>query len=79
MRRLAVRLGLVNNNTSYEKIQKALANFLGFYRIPKASQNRFARLLWLFAKYTCSAKKPQCQNCLLETFCKKILTEKLSF
>lgn len=64
MDRIAKRLGLVESNAKYERIQKALNDF-----IPWDKGERVGGLLWLLAKYTCRAPRPRCYECPLIELC----------
>ncbi|MDI6855574.1 MAG: hypothetical protein QMD21_02155 [Candidatus Thermoplasmatota archaeon] len=70
MRRLALRVGLVEKSASYEKIQKALTDSIPWNSIPKEKHERYVGLLWLLAKHTCGAIKPKCGDCSLRNMCK---------
>ena len=64
MDRIAKRIGLVKPDAKYEKIQKALQNF-----IPWDKGERVGGLFWLLAKYTCRAQNPKCKECLIIDVC----------
>ncbi len=66
MMRIAKRLGIVDEGASYEEVQRALKEFLPL----DVGGDRLAGLFWLLAKYTCDAKKPKCQECVLMDFCR---------
>ncbi|MCQ5374374.1 MAG: endonuclease III [Candidatus Methanomethylicia archaeon] len=66
MIRIAKRLGIVDEGASYEEVQSALKDFLPL----DVGGDRLAGLFWLLAKYTCDAKKPKCQECLLKGLCR---------
>jgi endonuclease-3 len=66
MMRIAKRLGIVDEGASYEEVQSALKDFLPL----DVGGDRLAGLFWLMAKYTCDAKKPKCQECLLKGLCR---------
>jgi endonuclease-3 len=68
MRRIAIRLGLVGEKAGYNKIQLALTDFLPWDEL---GEERLAGLFWLFAKYTCDARKPRCYECILNDICEK--------
>ncbi|MEW6070611.1 MAG: hypothetical protein AB1485_08340, partial [Candidatus Thermoplasmatota archaeon] len=70
MRRLALRLGLVEKNASYNKTQHALSDFIPWDKISKRKHELFVSLLWLLAKHTCRAIKPKCGECSLKNICK---------
>jgi endonuclease-3 len=71
MRRIAVRLGLVEKNAHYEEVQKALANFFPWNSIPKGKEERAVGLFWMLAKHTCAARAQRCDKCLLAGICEK--------
>ncbi len=64
MERIAKRLGLVEPDAKYEKIQEALKVF-----IPWEKGERTSGLLWLLAKYTCKAQNPKCPECPIIELC----------
>jgi endonuclease-3 len=66
MMRIAKRLGIEDEGASYEEVQSALKDFLPL----DVGGDRLAGLFWLLAKYTCDAKKPKCQECLLKGLCR---------
>ncbi|HEC76576.1 MAG TPA: endonuclease III [Thermoplasmatales archaeon] len=70
MKRVAIRIGIANEKSSYEEIQKALREIFPWERISEDKEERIAGLFWLMAKYTCDARKPKCEECLLKKFCK---------
>jgi len=70
MRRIAIRIGIANEKSSYEEIQKALREIFPWEIIPEQKEERVVGLFWLMAKYTCDARKPKCKECLLKKFCK---------
>ena len=71
MRRIAVRLGLVEENASYQETQKALTNFFPWKNIPKGKEERMVGLFWMLAKHTCAAREPRCESCMLAGICDK--------
>jgi endonuclease-3 len=75
MRRIAVRLGLVQKSASYQEVQKALINFFLWKSIPKEKEERIVGLFWMLAKYTCVAGRPKCEKCMLAGICDKKITE----
>ncbi len=72
MRRIAIRLGVVDEKSGYNEIQQALTDFLPW---GKLGEQRLSGLFWLFAKYTCDARKPKCQECILSEICEKNMGE----
>lgn len=70
MRRIAIRMGLVNEKASYEEIQEKLKNIFPWDKI-KDREEKIVGLFWLLAKHTCSAMKPKCHKCPLSSICKK--------
>jgi endonuclease-3 len=66
MRRIAKRLGLVDEKASYSEIQKALKEFLPL----EEDDERIWSLFWFLAKYTCNSRKPKCEECILNNICK---------
>lgn len=70
MRRIAIRLGIANEKSSYGEIQEALKKIFPWKKISKDKEDRITGLFWLMAKYTCDARKPKCYECLLKKFCK---------
>ncbi|HID25461.1 MAG TPA: hypothetical protein EYP23_03245 [Thermoplasmata archaeon] len=71
MGRIAVRLGLVEENASYHEVQEALTAFLPWDNLPRGKEERLVGLLWMLAKHTCSSRKPRCGECLLARICDK--------
>ncbi|MBC7080833.1 MAG: endonuclease III [Thermoplasmatales archaeon] len=69
MRRIAIRLGLADESSSYKEIQEKLKNIFPWEKIE--NKEEVAALFWLMAKYTCNAKKPKCNECPLAKFCKR--------
>jgi endonuclease-3 len=64
MNRIAKRLGIVSPSARYEEIEQALVAFL-----PPDKVQRGSGLLWLLAKHTCKARRPQCGECPLRGIC----------
>lgn len=62
--RTANRLGLVSKEADVYKAEKDLMQI-----IPKDKWSRLHHQLVLFGRYTCKAKNPLCQNCLLKEYC----------
>lgn len=62
--RTANRLGLVSKEADVYKAEKDLMRI-----IPKDKWSRLHHQLVLFGRYTCKAKNPLCQNCLLKEYC----------
>ncbi len=73
MARIAKRLVLVDEKADYEEIQQKLNGFFPWDRIPREMEERVVGLFWLLAKHTCSARKPCCDECILNEICKKII------
>jgi len=71
MRRIAVRLGLVEENASYQEVQEALTHFFPWESIPKRREERIVGLFWMLAKHTCTARRPKCEGCMLAGICDK--------
>ena len=63
--RVSKRLGLASNNDDVLSIEKKLMK-----KIPKERWTRTHHQLVLFGRYTCKAKKPLCDKCLLKDYCK---------
>lgn len=70
MRRIAIRMGLVDENAEYEEIQKKLSNIFPWKKI-KGREEEILGLFWLLAKYTCNAIKPRCKECVLASICNR--------
>ena len=66
VRRLSNRLGLTEEN-SPEKIEKDLEKL-----VPKKDWILFPHLLIWHGRAVCKARKPLCENCVLEDICPKI-------
>lgn len=71
MRRIAVRLGMVEKNTSYHEIQEVLTRFFPWDKMPKGKEERIVGLFWMLSKHTCTARKPKCDECMLARICDK--------
>jgi endonuclease-3 len=71
MRRIAVRLGLVEKNAHYQEVQKALTDFFPWNSIPRGKEERTVGLFWMLAKHTCAARASKCDKCLLAGICEK--------
>ena len=63
--RVSKRLGLAKENDNVENIEKKLNK-----KIPKDKWSRSHHQLVLFGRYTCKAKNPLCNECLLQNNCK---------
>ena len=63
VKRLSNRLGLTNNSNP-EKIEIDLMN-----NLKKENWDRFSILLILHGRKVCQARKPDCNNCLLNDLC----------
>lgn len=70
MRRLAIRLGLVDESAGYEETQEALGSIIPWGEIEESKWRRIITLLWFLAKYTCRAIRPKCDECLVKNYCK---------
>ena len=68
MRRIAIRLGIVDEKATYEEIQNALIKLFPWDSIK--NEERTLSLFWLMAKHICNAKKPKCNECILKENCK---------
>lgn len=63
VRRLAARLGLTENDDP-DKIEEDLMKLL-----PRDKWMRFTDLMIFHGRRICSAKKPKCENCVLNKAC----------
>ena len=63
--RVSKRLGLVKESDNVDVIEKKLTKQFSFTSL-KDLHHRMV----LFGRYICTAKKPQCNNCLLKDICK---------
>ncbi len=70
MRRIAIRLGIVNESASYEEIQNALKRIFPWKEIPKEKEEHVLALFWLMAKHVCKPINPECNECILRNNCK---------
>ena len=61
--RVSKRLGLTNN-TNVNKIEKDLYKI-----IPNKYHNTASNLLVMHGRYTCTAKNPKCNKCILKDIC----------
>jgi endonuclease-3 len=68
--RLARRLGMTEQDDPV-KVEMDLNSFL-----PAAQRGDFSLRMILHGRRVCSAKKPQCENCVLEDFCPSSLVPK---
>lgn len=75
MRRIAIRLGLVNEKANYDEIEKKLKEIFPWEKL-KGKEDRVAGLFWLLAKHTCRAINPKCEECILKEDCRFYLTQK---
>ncbi|MFN4179402.1 MAG: endonuclease III [Armatimonadota bacterium] len=66
VQRVSQRLGLTQNKQP-EKIEQDLMAL-----VPRKNWSWFGHALTLHGRYVCTAKKPQCSNCVLENYCKKV-------
>ena len=69
MRRIAIRLKLVDEKAGYREIQERLSSIFPWEKIE--NKEEVVALFWLMAKYTCSARKPKCNECPLKSICKR--------
>ncbi len=69
MKRIAIRLGLADESSSYKKIQEKLSDIFPWEKIE--NKEEIVALFWLMAKYTCNARKPRCNECPLKSLCKR--------
>ncbi len=65
IKRLSYRIGLTEN-TNPEKVEKDLIEL-----IPKKDWIDFAHRLVKHGRQVCTARKPDCDNCGMESFCEK--------
>jgi endonuclease III len=65
--RLAVRMGFCSPNTARDRIEDKLLQAFKVSTLPKAHH-----LLIFHGRYLCSARTPQCFECPVEEFCKKV-------
>ncbi|SNQ59166.1 endonuclease III [Candidatus Methanoperedens nitratireducens] len=68
VKRVSARLGLTEN-TSPEKIEKDLVTI-----VPKNDWGLFSLLLIKHGREICTAKKPRCQDCVLNKICPSAFT-----
>jgi len=73
MARIAKRLGLVDDKADYKEIQEKLNRFFPWEKISREKEGRIVGLFWLLAKHTCKARKPRCNECILNKICDKII------
>ena len=62
--RTSHRLGLVKKTDDVYQTEQELMK-----KIPKDKWSRLHHQLVLFGRYTCKAKNPECENCLLKEYC----------
>lgn len=62
--RLSNRLGLVKNLTNAEKVESELIK-----QIPQDEWRFFSQSIVLHGRYVCKAKKPNCEECVLNKIC----------
>jgi endonuclease-3 len=67
VKRLSYRIGLTKQKTP-DKIEKELIKI-----IDKKYWIDFSHLLILHGRSICKARKPDCQNCVIEDYCKKAI------
>ena len=63
--RVSKRLGLANNKDNVLQVENKLMK-----KIPKNLWSRTHHQLVLFGRYICKSKKPNCDECLLTSYCK---------
>lgn len=63
--RVSKRLGIVNKDANVKEVEEELMNL-----IPKNEWNKVGDQILLFGRYFCTARKPNCKNCLLLNVCK---------
>lgn len=72
--RVSIRLRLAYANDDVEKIEKKLNR--------KFPQNRWSKAhhtMIFFGRYMCKAKKPECQDCPFQSFCREFPNQKNRF
>jgi endonuclease-3 len=69
--RVAERIGLTTNAKNPLDSEKQLIKYIPEHIIPKAHH-----WLLLHGRYTCQARKPQCENCGLNTICRYFFKKK---
>lgn len=63
--RVSKRLGLANDKDNVLQVENKLMK-----KIPKSLWSRTHHQLVLFGRYICKSKKPNCNECLLTSYCK---------
>lgn len=63
--RVSKRLGLANDKDNVLQVENKLMK-----KIPKSLWSRTHHQLVLFGRYICKSKKPNCDECLLTSYCK---------
>lgn len=63
--RVSKRLGLANDKDNVLQVENRLMK-----KIPKNLWSRMHHQLVLFGRYICKSKKPNCNECLLTSYCK---------
>lgn len=63
--RVSKRLGLANDEDNVLQVENKLMK-----KIPKSLWSRTHHQLVLFGRYICKSKKPNCNECLLTSYCK---------
>ena len=63
--RVSKRLGLANDEDNVLQVENKLMK-----KIPKSLWSRTHHQLVLFGRYYCKSKKPNCNECLLTSYCK---------
>lgn len=66
VQRVSLRLGLTQNKHP-EKIEQDLMAL-----VPRQNWSWFGHALTLHGRYVCTAKKPRCSTCVLESYCEKV-------
>lgn len=64
--RVSKRLGFCKKDDDVLTIERKLKK-----KIPKDKWNRLHQQMVLFGRYHCTAKNPKCENCKLNSICKK--------
>ena len=62
---MSKRLGLANDEDNVLQVENKLMK-----KIPKNLWSRTHHQLVLFGRYICKSKKPNCNECLLTSYCK---------
>lgn len=67
VKRVSIRLGLVNKNSDVLQIERSLKR-----RFDKKDWIKSHHLLLFLGRYLCKAKNPNCHECKLKDICKKV-------